>query len=142
MVRQLLPKAFLVTPNLPEAASLCGGEFPAREAAQRIRDLGPAAVLIKGGHSRGDANDLLLDDTGFHLLPSDRIDTKHTHGTGCSYAAAITALLARGTSLLESVARAKTWITEAIRQQIPGLGCRFRTGEPFFQCEMSPILRY
>ena len=121
LIRLLLPRAFLVTPNLPEAASLCGGEFPPREAARRIRDLGPRAVLIKGGHSGTDANDLLFDDAGFHLLPAERIDTRHTHGTGCSYAAAIAALLAGGTPLLESVARAKTWITEAIRTN-PGLG--------------------
>lgn len=121
LVRLLLPKALLVTPNLPEAASLCGGEFSPNEAARRIRGLGPQAVLIKGGHSGTDANDLLFDDAGFHLLPAERIDTRHTHGTGCSYAAAITALLAGGAPLLESVARAKTWITEAIRTN-PGLG--------------------
>ncbi len=121
LIREILPKAFLVTPNLPEAAVLCGGEFAPDEAARRIRDLGPRAVLVKGGHSGGNADDLLFDQDGFHRLPAERIDTRHTHGTGCSYAAAITALLAGGAPLLESVARAKSWIAEAIRTN-PGLG--------------------
>lgn len=121
LAKLLLPNAFLVTPNLPEAASLCGGEYSPQEAARRILDMGPAAVLIKGGHATGNADDLLLDSDGFHMLPASRIDTNQTHGTGCSYSAAITALLARDKHLLESVARAKEWISEAIRTN-PGLG--------------------
>lgn len=121
LVRHLLPKALLVTPNLPEAATLCGRADRPREMALRIRDLGPRAVLIKGGHALDHANDLILDGDGFHELPAFRIDTRHTHGTGCSYSAAITALLAKGTPLLESVARAKAWVHEAIRTN-PGLG--------------------
>ncbi len=123
LIRQLFPQALLVTPNLPEAMAICGKEYSSREAAQRIRDLGAANVLIKGGHQQGDASDdlLLLSDGKFVELPAPRIHTAHTHGTGCTYAAAITALLARNHSLENAVRTAKEWITEAIKTN-PGIG--------------------
>jgi len=126
LVGDLLPRAFLVTPNLPEASALA--EYPiatlddAREAARRIRGLGPRAVLVKGGHFENTATDLLLDASGsWHEFPSARIDSPHTHGTGCTYSAAITALLAQGLDLVEAVGIAKGYITRAIATS-PGLG--------------------
>jgi hydroxymethylpyrimidine/phosphomethylpyrimidine kinase len=125
LAAKLLPNAYLVTPNLPEAAALAGidiaGLEDMREAAQRIAILGAKSVLVKGGHLAGDAVDLLLHGGQFFEFATPRIDTRHTHGTGCSYSAAITALLARGLSIPEAVAQAKAWITEAIRTN-PGLG--------------------
>jgi hydroxymethylpyrimidine/phosphomethylpyrimidine kinase len=118
---KLLPLATVVTPNAPEAALLAGMEVrnitEAREAARRIRDMGAGAVLVKGGHLAGKdrAVDVLLDDTGFHIFTQPFIETLHTHGTGCTYSAAITALLAKGLPLTEAVARAKAYLTEAIR---------------------------
>ncbi len=123
--RLLLPGCFLVTPNLHEAAALTGAEITTlsamREAAQAIRAMGAKAVLIKGGHLDGDAHDLLLCDGSFIEFPSPRFDTPHTHGTGCTFSAAITACLARRMALPEAVAFAKRFVSEAIRTN-PGLG--------------------
>jgi len=125
LVRRLLPKARLITPNLPEAEALTGFSIqdPAgmRRAALRLREMGAAAVLIKGGHLSGDALDVLLDGEEWREYPAARIQTRHTHGTGCTYSAAITAGLALGLPLAEAVRRAKAYITEAIRTN-PGLG--------------------
>jgi hydroxymethylpyrimidine/phosphomethylpyrimidine kinase len=117
----LLPKAALVTPNLHEAAELAGipVENPdhMRDAAIRIG----GSVLIKGGHLEGDAVDLLYHSGVFTELRGARIDTPHTHGTGCTYSAAITAFLAHGIPMVEAVTRAKRFISEAIRTN-PGMG--------------------
>jgi hydroxymethylpyrimidine/phosphomethylpyrimidine kinase len=122
---RLLPLAALVTPNAHEAALLA--EMPvrtlddARTAARRIHALGPAAVLVKGGHidAAGQSVDVLFDGTGFSTYSEPRIDTPNTHGTGCTYSAAIAANLAKGLPLHEAVARAKHYVTEAIRHGLP-----------------------
>jgi hydroxymethylpyrimidine kinase/phosphomethylpyrimidine kinase len=92
-----------------------------RLAACRLRDMGAHAVLIKGGHLEGDATDLLFAGAEWHEFPAPRVDTPHTHGTGCTYSAAITACLALGLPLAAAVARAKRFIHEAILSN-PGLG--------------------
>ncbi len=118
---RLLPRATLVTPNVHEAAHLTGLTIQtlddAREAAQRIQAMGAQAVLVKGGHLDGESEavDVLYDGQRFHTYRAPRIDTPHTHGTGCTYAAAIAANLARGYPLRGAVARAKRYVTEAIR---------------------------
>ena len=122
----LLPRAYLVTPNIPEAEALTGLRVTtieeARRAAVALLGMGPAAVLLKGGHFSDSATDLLLTAAGEErIYPAARIDTPHTHGTGCTYSAAITAELAKGTALVEAVARAKAFITAAIATN-PGLG--------------------
>ncbi len=125
LIRYLLPYATLVTPNIPEAEALAGMGIgtakEVKEAAKRIAALGPKSVLIKGGHAKGPATDVLFHDGRFIDLKAPRYKTKHTHGTGCTYSAAITACLARGIPLVESVVEAKGFITEAIRTN-PGLG--------------------
>jgi hydroxymethylpyrimidine/phosphomethylpyrimidine kinase len=122
---ELLPRAALATPNIPEAESLTGivvrGMEEMRRAAEQILAMGPRAVLIKGGHLMGDAVDLLWDGSRWDEFPALRIATRHTHGTGCTYSAAITAELARGMELKEAVASGKRFIQEAIRTN-PGLG--------------------
>ena len=122
----LIPRAFLLTPNLEEATVLAG--FPVtdmesmRKAAEKLASLGAKNVLIKGGHLEGDAMDLLFEpEHGWHGFSSPRIATKHTHGTGCTYSAAITAELAKGLPLRDAVGKAKEFITEAIRTA-PRLG--------------------
>lgn len=121
----LLPHAALLTPNLHEAAALTG--LPVndiasmREACERLHRLGARSVLIKGGHLEGLASDVLLHEGAFFEFSAERIDTPNTHGTGCTYAAAITAELAKGRPLPEAVGRAKRYITEAIRTN-PNLG--------------------
>ena len=114
----LAPRAFLLTPNIPEAEALSGrsihGIAEMKAAAEAIAGLGARAVLVKGGHSTGSATDVLYAG-GEHLeLTAARVDTPHTHGTGCTYSAAITAGLAAGLELVEAVRRAKRFITEAI----------------------------
>ena len=121
----LLPRAALITPNLPEAEALTGmairGIEDMRAAAARIYEMGARAVLIKGGHLETEATDLLFDGANWREFPAPRIATRHTHGTGCTYSAAITAGLASGLPLGEAVARAKLFIQRAI-QTNPGLG--------------------
>lgn len=125
LVRLLLPKTTLITPNLQEAEALSGIEVTRpdqmREAALRIADLGPGAILIKGGHLAGEALDLLYVGGEFHIFGAPRHQTPHTHGTGCTYSAAITALLAAGEELRQATAQAKAFISNAIRSN-PGLG--------------------
>ena len=125
LVRRLLPCAFLITPNLHEAAALTGrpveDEAGMADAARAIADLGAKNVLVKGGHLAGEAVDLLWTAGQLHRLVSPRLATPHTHGTGCVYSAAITARLARGEPLVEATAGAKHFVTEAIRTH-PALG--------------------
>ncbi len=121
LIRRLLPLACVVTPNIPEAEILAGESIRSREdmwrAAQRIFDLGPRAVLIKGGHleAGSEAVDILYDGRDFHEFAAERVHTQNTHGTGCTYSAAITAYLARGDDLLEAIRKAKHYVTMAIR---------------------------
>jgi len=125
MKEALLPYAALVTPNLPEAAALARLDIAsledAREAARRIFAFGPRAVLIKGGHFAHTATDLLFDGVNFLELAGEHFETPHTHGTGCTYSAAIAACLALGLPLAEAVGKAKRYIAAAIRTN-PGLG--------------------
>ena len=132
LARELLPHAYLVTPNVPEAMALAGKEFRGdeiprgalEEAARAIAGMGAKAVLITGGHLAPDATDLLLLDGRFEAYPGKRIETRHTHGTGCTYSAAITAELAKGTELTAAIAAAKRFIARAIESN-PGLGHGF-----------------
>ena len=122
---RLLPRAFLVMPNLDEAAALTGIEVKdvgaMRQAAARLCAMGARAALVKGGHLDGPATDVLYADGAWREFTAERISSRHTHGTGCTYSAAVTASLARGSRLEDAVARAKTYITNAIRTA-PGLG--------------------
>jgi hydroxymethylpyrimidine/phosphomethylpyrimidine kinase len=122
---KLLPRAFLVTPNVYEAEALTGCAIRTKDdmraAAQRFLDFGCPNVLIKGGHLTGDPVDLLYSAEGAHFFPGTRVETRHTHGTGCTYSAAITAGLALGHPLLQAVMRAKSFIQRAI-ETAPGLG--------------------
>ncbi len=122
---RLLPLAEVVTPNLGEAEVLTGIQIKTqaemRSAAGRIRELGPRYVVVKGGHLVGEPTDILYDGARFYELPGERIETRHTHGTGCTFSAAIASYLARGLETPEAVAAAKRYITEAIRHA-PGIG--------------------
>ena len=122
----LVPRAAILTPNIPEAEALAGHPGPGLEdaegLAQSLLGLGPGAVLLKGGH-REDAEvmDLLLDASGPRRFASPRIDTVHTHGTGCTLASAIACSIAQGLELEAAVIRARDYVLEAIRTA-PGHG--------------------
>lgn len=121
---RILPLSMLVTPNLPEAAGLVG--FPVRTtddmngAAEAILRFGPRAVLVKGGHLEGSdrADDLFFDGDRMVWIQGVRLDTPHTHGTGCTLSAAIAAHLARADEVLEAVRAGKAFVTEAIRHAL------------------------
>lgn len=118
---RLLPLATIITPNLPEAADLLGEEQPKdregmRRAADRLRALGPAHVLIKGGHLEGDESpDLLVSDGRARWFEAQRTNTANTHGTGCTLSASIAAGLARGLTVTDAVSEAKRYVEGAIR---------------------------
>ena len=115
----LLPLATLVTPNLPEASALVGWEVrdenDMHRAAEEIHEMGPTYVLVKGGHLHGEAVDLLFDGRQYHEFRATRVETKNVHGTGCTYGSAIATYLAQELDVIEAVAAAKRFITEAIR---------------------------
>ncbi|MDQ2076455.1 bifunctional hydroxymethylpyrimidine kinase/phosphomethylpyrimidine kinase [Marinimicrobium sp. ABcell2] len=120
LIHELLPRATLITPNLLEAAALLG-ESPAQNQQQRARQaerllaLGPQAVLLKGGHDQGpEADDLLLSDAGLDHFSRPRVNTRNTHGTGCTLAAAIAAGLAKGLALPLAVEEAKDYLQGAL----------------------------
>lgn len=144
---ELLPRARVVTPNIPEAEALSGRRIPtldaARDAARRIHDMGAAAVIITGGHARWDPDeglglraegsglrtegsrphviDLLFDGRQFHEFRVPRVDSRHTHGTGCTFASAVAAGLALGRELPDAAARAQQYVAGAIAHA-PGIG--------------------
>ncbi len=117
--RVLIPRAVVITPNLPEAARLletseARSEEEMRAQAKKLRRLGARAVLIKGGHAKGPAVDLLLDEEGEMRLEAPRVKTEHDHGTGCTLSSAIAAELAKGASLRQAAASAKGYVSAAI----------------------------
>jgi hydroxymethylpyrimidine/phosphomethylpyrimidine kinase len=120
MRAELLPRALVVTPNLPEAEVLSGYQIRSmediQEAARRIHDLGPTAVIIKGGHGQGNVVvDVLYDGDRFLEFRTDRLPHAHVHGTGCAFASAVAAYLALGLSLEEAAERAQSYVAGAIR---------------------------
>jgi hydroxymethylpyrimidine/phosphomethylpyrimidine kinase len=118
--RVLIPRALVVTPNLPEAAAILDepvaqDEAGMRAQAERILQLGPHAVLVKGGHAEGaESTDILVDASGVQRFTSRRVATRNTHGTGCTLSSAIAAGLAKGLELRPAVEAAKTYISAAI----------------------------
>ncbi|MRH43723.1 bifunctional hydroxymethylpyrimidine kinase/phosphomethylpyrimidine kinase [Aquibacillus halophilus] len=122
----LIPLASVVTPNVPEAEILVDFTITNTEDAKRaakviVEELGAKAAVVKGGHLTGEAIDVLYDKQDYHFFKSERTNTKHTHGTGCTFSAVITAELAKGKSIVEAVAIAKQFITDAIHYTL-GIG--------------------
>ncbi|NTU48985.1 MAG: bifunctional hydroxymethylpyrimidine kinase/phosphomethylpyrimidine kinase [Syntrophobacteraceae bacterium] len=119
MIEELFPLALVVTPNLHETSALVGWHVKdvagMREAARRIKEMGPRFVVVKGGHLPGNPMDLLYDGKGFREYTNERHQSPHTHGTGCTFASAIAAEVAKGRDVGEAVAGAKAYITGAIR---------------------------
>ena len=125
---ELLPLAEVATPNIPEAERLTGLRIrdtaDMERAARALSAMGCRAVVLKGGHGSADATDVLFDGKAFHYYSVPRIATRNTHGTGCTFSAAIAAGLANGLSLPQAVERAKGYVTAAIAHALPlGKGC-------------------
>lgn len=118
LINTLIPRALVVTPNLHEAAALVGfaveNHQDMEKAAEEIKKMGAKYVVVKGGHLPGDACDLLYDGVNMQVFPNSRINTIHTHGTGCTFSSAIAAGLAQGMNVTEAVSMAKRYITGAI----------------------------
>jgi len=119
LIRELIPLAFVVTPNIPEAEVLSGMTIPGvddmQTAAILIHKLGARNVVVKGGHLEGKATDILYDGRRFYDFTTERVETQDTHGTGCTFSAAIAAELAAGKSVHDAVGAAKEYIQEVIR---------------------------
>lgn len=123
MKEEMLPLAFVLTPNLPEAEALTGRKIETPEARKRAAEemcrMGAKNVLLKGGHLFGDAEDLLFDGSLFYTFTHRRIETKNTHGTGCTLSSAIAANLANGMKVPDAVRAAKEYVTAAIEHALP-----------------------
>ncbi|HCW53294.1 MAG TPA: bifunctional hydroxymethylpyrimidine kinase/phosphomethylpyrimidine kinase [Clostridium sp.] len=119
LVKELFPLAELITPNLPEAEEILGCKIETveemKDATKKLMELGTKSVLVKGGHLKDDATDLLYDGKEFILLPQEKIDTVNTHGTGCTLSSAIAANLAKGMNMKDAVIEGKKYITSAIK---------------------------
>lgn len=128
LIKTVIPLATLLTPNIPEAEKIADTKIETVEdmktAALKIYDMGAKAVLVKGGHYMGEAQDILFDGESFHTYVKGRINTKNTHGTGCTLSSAIASYLALGETLPGAVERAKEYVTGAIEHALPlGKGC-------------------
>ncbi len=128
LIREIIPLSFVLTPNIPEAEKISGIKIEnvgdMEKAAGLIHALGAKNVIVKGGHAIGDALDVLFNGAGFQHFSAGRVNTRNTHGTGCTYSSAITANLALGMDLSSAVSHAKRYVTTAIEHSLPlGHGC-------------------
>jgi hydroxymethylpyrimidine/phosphomethylpyrimidine kinase len=147
LIYRLVPVSCVITPNIPEASLISGIDITTVEdmqlAAQEIWEMGAGTVVVKGGHLKGDAVDVVY--TGdVHTLPAERIETKNTHGTGCTFSSAIAAELAKGESALDAVRTAKQFITKAIKNSFSvgkGHGPTHHFGELYKEAEKYTILQ-
>ena len=147
LIQRLLPLAYVVTPNLGEAEVLAGLSIHnvegMEQAARRIHAKGARHVVVKGGHLDGPPVDVLFDGQRFHYFAEERIETKSLHGTGCTFASAIAAELAKGAEVIEAVRRAKAYITTAIRLAKPighGFGPTHHFGALYQQAARYDVL--
>lgn len=119
LIEDLIPMAYIITPNVPEAEEITDTKINSLEdmkkVGKKILALGPKYVLMKGGHLEGDAVDVLIGEDTFEVFKVERLNRKNTHGTGCTLSSAITAHLALGHDIVEAVKLSKDYITEAIR---------------------------
>lgn len=128
LIKGIIPLADVLTPNIPEAEIIAGMQISTvnnmEVAAQRIHAMGCKAVVVKGGHAVVNALDVLYDGSKIYHFDSARIDTKNTHGTGCTFSSAVTSQLAKGASIEKAVELAKVYVTTAIKHSLAiGKGC-------------------
>lgn len=128
LIETILPLADVLTPNIPEAERIAGMEIQSvtdmEEAARKIHDMGCRTFVVKGGHAIGNALDVLFDGKQIHHFETERISTKNTHGTGCTFSSAIASQLALGADIYKAVEKAKVYVTTAIMHSLAiGKGC-------------------
>lgn len=128
LIETILPLAGVLTPNIPEAERITGmgirSVMDMETAAQKIHDMGSKTVIVKGGHAIGNALDVLFDGKQMHHFETQRIDTKNTHGTGCTFSSAVASQLALGMDICTAVEKAKAYVTTAITHSLAiGKGC-------------------
>ena len=128
LIKRIIPLADVLTPNIPEAEKIAGMQISTVDdmevAAQRIHTMGCKAVVVKGGHAVGNALDVLYDGSRIYHFETARIDTKNTHGTGCTFSSAVASRLAKGASIEKAVELAKAYVTTAIEHSLAiGKGC-------------------
>lgn len=142
--KELLPLAYVVTPNMAEASAMAGLKIrnvnDMEKSAREIHKQGAANVLVKGGHLIGEPVDVLFDGDDFHHFRAERVETPHTHGTGCTFAAALATFLAQDLELVDAVAKAKSFVTLAIKSAFP-IGKGIGPTNPYAYAERK-ILRY
>ena len=123
LIKSIIPLADVLTPNIPEAEKIADMEIKSHndmeDAAKKIQSMGCKAVIIKGGHAVGDATDILYDGNKMYYYKASRIDTKNTHGTGCTFSSAIGAYLGKGLGVENAVSKAKEYVTTAITHSLP-----------------------
>ena len=123
LIKSIIPLADVLTPNIPEAEKIADMEIKSHNdmenAAKKIQSMGCKAVIIKGGHAVGDATDILYDGNKMYYYKASRIDTKNTHGTGCTFSSAIGAYLGKGLGVENAVSKAKEYVTTAITHSLP-----------------------
>jgi hydroxymethylpyrimidine/phosphomethylpyrimidine kinase len=123
LIKEVIPLADIITPNIPEAEKIADMKISSiadmEAAARKIHAMGVAAVVVKGGHSAGTALDILFDGEQIYHFETERIETKNTHGTGCTFSSAIASNLAKGMSIYEAVEKAKDYVTTAIKHALP-----------------------
>ena len=128
LIETILPLADVLTPNIPEAERITGVEIRSvtdmEAAARKIHDMGSKTVVVKGGHAIGNALDVLFDAKQMYHFETERIATKNTHGTGCTFSSAIASQLALGMDICKAVEKAKVYVTTAITHSLAiGKGC-------------------
>ncbi|MGH9197646.1 MAG: bifunctional hydroxymethylpyrimidine kinase/phosphomethylpyrimidine kinase, partial [Acidimicrobiia bacterium] len=142
LTNKLFPLATVITPNLYETSALLDREVVAledmREAAKKLHEFGPKFVLVKGGHLEGEATDVLYDGDSIVEIPGEPFDSPHKHGTGCTLAAATAAFLARGETVLDSVVKAKEFVTGAIRYGL-AIGKGYGPVNPGWNSTLLPV---
>ena len=123
LIKSIIRLADVLTPNIPEAEKIADMEIKSHNdmenAAKKIQSMGCKAVIIKGGHAVGDATDILYDGNKMYYYKASRIDTKNTHGTGCTFSSAIAAYLGKGLGVENAVSKAKEYVTTAITHSLP-----------------------
>ena len=122
LIKVILPSADILTPNIPEAEKIARMEIASvgdmERAARKIYDMGCMGIVVKGGHAHDSALDILFDGEKYFHFNADRIDTKNTHGTGCTFSSAVAAQLAKGKSIQDAVRLAKAYVTMAIEHSL------------------------